>query len=86
MIGVTKLTKVFVLFNVLSFQVQSAGAGFQAWKKPEANHIGQILALAALLLHIVVFGFFLAVAAAFQEKVIHSADTTVAGSFALAAT
>ena len=69
LIGVTKLTKIFVFFDVLSFQVQSAGAGFQASKESDANKIGQILVLAALFLQIVVFGFFIAVAAIFHKRI-----------------
>ena len=70
MVQVNQLTKLFVLFDVLIFQVQSAGAGLQAQKKPSAQHFGQILVLVALVLQIVVFAMFVIVAAVFQRRVV----------------
>ncbi len=68
-IGVSKLTKVFVIFDILVFLIQSAGAAFQAGKSKSAIHLGQVQVLVALFLQIIVFGLFVAVAAIFQRRI-----------------
>lgn len=50
LIKVGRLTKIFVLSDVLSFQVQSAGAAILASKMRGTVHTGQILIIVALLM------------------------------------
>ena len=68
LIHVQRLTKTFVLFDVLSFFMQSGGGGLQAAKKHQSRHIGQILVLVALFLQVIVFGLFVVVAAVFHKR------------------
>ena len=70
MVDVNKLTKIFVLFDIITFQIQSAGGGLQAGKKESAQHFGRILVLAALVLQIIVFALFVVIAAVFQRRVL----------------
>lgn len=69
LIRVNKLTTIFVLFDVFSFLIQSAGASSQAEKKQSLIRLGRVLVLAALFIQIFVFGFFVAIAAVFQRRI-----------------
>ena len=68
LINVDHLTKTFVTSDIVSFQVQSAGAGLQAGKAEKSQHTGQILVIAALFLQITIFRLFVTVATIFHIR------------------
>ncbi|CAF9939080.1 MAG: hypothetical protein ALECFALPRED_007975 [Alectoria fallacina] len=69
LINVDHLTKIFVTSDIVSFQVQSAGAGLQAGKAEKSQHTGQILVIAAaLFLQITIFSLFVTVATIFHIR------------------
>lgn len=69
LIRVNFLTKIFVIGDIVTFQIQSAGAGLQADKKPDSQHFGQILIVGALFLQIVIFCLFMMVAFIFNARI-----------------
>lgn len=70
LIAVNKLTKIFVISDVLSFQIQSAGAGLQAGKAKKLADIGRVLVVVALFLQIIIFSLFIIVAIVFQRRTV----------------
>lgn len=69
LIKVTWLTKIFVAFDILSFLVQSSGAGMQA-KGTSSSRLGQNLVLVGLFLQIAIFAFFVVIAAVFHRRIL----------------
>ncbi|CAD6588008.1 MAG: hypothetical protein ASARMPRED_003375 [Alectoria sarmentosa] len=70
LINVDHLTKIFVISDIVSLQVQSAGAGLQARKAEKSQHTGQILVIAALFLQSTIFSLFVTVAIVFHIRVL----------------
>jgi hypothetical protein len=63
------LTKIFVVGDVLSFFVQSGGAGYQVnAKTSKDSDMGRTIILAGLFIQIVMFGFFIVTAVIFQHR------------------
>lgn len=79
LIKTSRLTTVFVLFDILSFLIQSSGAGMIATKvketkngtkaDPSSSRLGQGLVLAGLFLQIVFFAFFVVIAGVFHRRI-----------------
>lgn len=67
LVKVSRLTTVFVLFDVLSFTIQVSGAGMQAVNTTLAP-TGRNLVLVALFLQIVIFTLFVVVAGVFHGR------------------
>ncbi|KAL6713444.1 hypothetical protein ACLMJK_008909 [Lecanora helva] len=70
LIGINKLTSIFVSFDVLSFLIQSSGGGLQAAKNHSATRLGRVLVLVALLIQILAFGLFVLVAAICHSQIL----------------
>ncbi|KAF2436834.1 RTA1-domain-containing protein [Tothia fuscella] len=69
-IRVTWLTKIFVIGDVLSFFVQSGGAGYQVKAKNASDtQMGQNIILAGLAIQIIMFFIFVVVIFIFQRRV-----------------
>ncbi|KIX93602.1 uncharacterized protein Z520_10780 [Fonsecaea multimorphosa CBS 102226] len=69
------MTKVFVGGDVLCFVVQGVGAGVLSGAKTHSRvKLGEYIILAGLCLQIIVFGFFVVVAANFHSRARHSPD------------
>ncbi|EOD50435.1 putative rta1 domain protein [Neofusicoccum parvum UCRNP2] len=67
-----RLTKVFVLGDVVSFLAQSGGGGMMANAKTAADQQkGQHIITAGLVIQIVFFGFFIVVAGLFHRRISH---------------
>ncbi|KIW26836.1 uncharacterized protein PV07_06639 [Cladophialophora immunda] len=62
------LTTVFVTSDVVTFFVQLGGAGLLASSNPSQSRLGSRIVLAGLLLQIIIFGFFVAVAMVFHLR------------------
>ncbi|KAF7560363.1 hypothetical protein G7046_g3776 [Stylonectria norvegica] len=62
------LTKVFVTSDVITFFVQLAGGGLMASSHASTATMGSRIVLAGLLIQIIIFGFFIAVALIFQRR------------------
>ncbi|KAL0575631.1 hypothetical protein V5O48_006356 [Marasmius crinis-equi] len=65
-IKVTRLTKVFVWCDVLSFLVQSSGAGLMV--RAGSTSLGEKIILAGLIIQIVAFGIFIVVSLIFHLR------------------
>ena len=79
-IKVSRLTKVFVFFDILCFWVQSGGGGLQASKNQNLSHTGEIVVIAALFLQVIVFGLFVVVAAVFHKRLLNRPTAQSQGS------
>lgn len=62
------LTKIFVMGDVLSFLVQGSGGGIQAQGTLSSYNTGANIVIGGLILQIVIFGFFVVVAAIFHSR------------------
>lgn len=69
LIRVDRLTKIFVSCDIVSFFIQSGGAGLQESATESSIHIGQIIVIVALFLQMAIFGLFVMVAAIFQRRI-----------------
>jgi len=63
------LTKVFVIGDVISFFVQSGGAGIQAKGDLDSFNTGKNIVIAGLIIQIIIFGFFVIVTALFHIRI-----------------
>jgi hypothetical protein len=63
------LTKVFVIGDVISFFVQSGGAGIQATGNLDSFNLGKNIVIAGLIIQIIIFGFFVVVTALFHVRI-----------------
>ncbi|KAI5240040.1 RTA1-domain-containing protein [Aureobasidium subglaciale] len=63
------LTKVFVIGDVISFLVQSSGAGLQAKGDLASFNLGKNIVIAGLIIQILIFGIFVIVASLFHIRV-----------------
>jgi hypothetical protein len=63
------LTKVFVIGDVLSFFVQSGGAGMQAQGNVDSFNLGKNIVIAGLIIQIIIFGFFVVVTGLFHVRI-----------------
>lgn len=68
-VGVTLLTKIFVIGDIFSFAVQSVGAQMQTGKDVDKQNFGQKLIIGALFLQIFIFGLFVVVAGVFNWRI-----------------
>lgn len=82
-IRINSVTKVFVGGDILCFLIQAAGGGILAGSDDKAgSDLGKGVILAGLCLQMVIFGFFLVVAAVWQKRVNrHGAKMSGATSF-----
>ncbi|KAJ5527509.1 hypothetical protein N7513_011668 [Penicillium frequentans] len=67
-----RLTLIFVLNDVLCFCTQLGGAGVQITGDAEIMDIGKKVVLAGLIFSLVVFGFFVLVAAKFHRRLLRN--------------
>lgn len=69
-VSATWVTRVFVGFDVISFLTQSAGAGLLSSAKDDRkkSETGQHIVMGGLVIHLIAFGFFTAVAVRFHLK------------------
>lgn len=67
-IRTTRLTKIFVLSDVLAFVTQMGGSGVQATGDPNIIKIGNGVVLGGLIFQLVMFALFLNVAARFHKR------------------
>lgn len=63
------LTKVFVIGDVISFFVQSGGAGIQAKGDLDSFNTGKNIVIAGLIIQIIIFGFFVVVTGLFHVRI-----------------
>lgn len=63
------LTKVFVIGDVISFFVQSGGAGIQAKGDLDSFNTGKNIVIAGLIIQIIIFGFFVVVTGLFHIRI-----------------
>jgi hypothetical protein len=63
------LTKVFVIGDVISFFVQSGGAGIQATGNLDSFNLGKNIVIAGLIIQILIFGFFVVVTGLFHVRI-----------------
>lgn len=63
------LTKVFVIGDVISFFVQSGGAGIQAKGDLDSFNLGKNIVIAGLIIQIIIFGFFVVVTGLFHLRI-----------------
>lgn len=70
-VSATWVTRIFVGFDVISFLTQSAGAGLLSSAKDDRkkSENGQHIVMGGLVIQLVAFGFFTAVAVRFHMKV-----------------
>jgi hypothetical protein len=66
----TRVTKIFVIGDVLSFFIQAGGGGMMAQGKSAA--LGQKVILAGLFAQLIFFGFFLIIAIVFERRIMKS--------------
>lgn len=69
-VRVNWVTKIFVCGDVACFLIQAAGGGIQARGGYDSFKTGEDIVLAGLILQIVVFLFFLVVAAKFHQRLL----------------
>ncbi|KPM41432.1 hypothetical protein AK830_g5125 [Neonectria ditissima] len=62
------LTKVFVTSDVITFFIQLAGGGLMASSRSSTAKRGSRIVLAGLIIQIIIFGFFIAIAIIFQRR------------------
>jgi hypothetical protein len=63
------LTKVFVIGDVISFFVQSGGAGIQATGNLDSFNLGKNIVIGGLIIQILIFGFFVVVTGLFHVRI-----------------
>ncbi|CAG8282700.1 unnamed protein product [Penicillium salamii] len=69
----SRLTKIFVLGDVLSFLIQSGGGGIMSSAKSETSlKRGEHVIIVGLIVQIIFFGFFCVVAVMFQQRITQS--------------
>jgi hypothetical protein len=70
-VSATWVTRIFVGFDVISFLTQSAGAGILSSAKDNRNksETGQHIVMGGLVIQLIAFGFFTAIAVRFHLKV-----------------
>jgi hypothetical protein len=66
----TRVTKIFVIGDILSFFIQSGGGGMMAQAK--SADLGQKVILARLFAQLIFFGFFLVTAIVFERRIMRS--------------
>ena len=64
----TWLTKIFVIGDILSFQVQSAGAGLLSSGDPSTVDAGNYIVIGGLFLQVIFFGLFVIAAVIFHVR------------------
>ncbi|KAK4538897.1 hypothetical protein RGQ29_032219 [Quercus rubra] len=69
LIPVRWLTKIFVIGDVVTFFIQSAGAGMMAQKTTSSFNTGKNVVVVGLVAQVVIFGFFIIVAALFVSRI-----------------
>jgi len=71
-VSATWVTRIFVGFDVISFLTQSAGAGLLSSAKDDRkkSELGQHIVMGGLVIQLVAFGFFTAIAVRFHLKVL----------------
>lgn len=69
------LTKIFVTGDVFSFLVQSSGAGLMS--QASAKNYSKYIVIAGLIIQIVIFGFFVAVASIFHLRMVRDPTARV---------
>ena len=62
------LAPLFVLGDILSFLIQSSGAGLLTKKKPDAAKAGSYIIIGALVIQLIFFGFFVVVSSVFHRR------------------
>ncbi|OAP63245.1 hypothetical protein AYL99_02472 [Fonsecaea erecta] len=63
----TKMTKLFVLADILSLNIQGNGAGLTVKKKTE--QVGKYIVVGGLFIQLIAFGCFIAVALVFHKRI-----------------
>ncbi|KAM0547816.1 hypothetical protein ACHAPJ_010162 [Fusarium lateritium] len=71
----TKLTRTFVLGDVLSFLIQGGGAGMSAVQNPDVTKWAEKIVIIGLVIQIVIFGLFCVVSVVFHRRM-HRSPTT----------
>ena len=80
LIPVNRLNKLFVCLEIMSFQVQSAGAGIQAAKDDILRRAGEIVIVAVLVLQIIISCLFLGVTLVFHRRTLKQPTHVSLGS------
>ncbi|RSL79118.1 hypothetical protein BHE90_006586 [Fusarium euwallaceae] len=80
MVKPSRLTKLFVLGDVLSFMVQGGGAGMGVVQNQSVAKWAERIVIAGLLIQIIVFGLFCAVAVVFHRRMKRAPTAASIGS------
>lgn len=76
------LTKIFVIGDIISFMVQSTGAGLLTKNDPDAPKAGRWIIIGGLAIQLLFFGWFMVVAVVFYLR--YGRESATAGSAAVA--
>lgn len=80
MLKPSRLTKTFVLGDVLSFVIQGGGAGMSAVQKPGFAKWSERIVIAGLVIQIVAFGLFCVVSVVFHRRMKRAPTTESIGT------